>query len=165
MLQPLVRRTWAAKGLTPELVASAKHDRWSVITALTVSPERKHLGLYFQGFLHNICGDDCEIFVRALHQQLRRPLLVVWDGLNAHKTAANALANDAIVFERFPPYAPQLNPVEFVWAHTKHGQLANVCPMDWLDLGVHVASALHATRRNQRLMRSFFQSANLSLDW
>jgi transposase len=165
MLQPVVRRTWAARGLTPELVACARHDRWSVITALTVSPERKHIGLYFQGFRHNICGNDCELFVWALHQQLRRPLLVVWDGLSAHKTAANSLASpDAkIVFERFPPYSPQLNPVEFVWAHTKHGRLANVCPMDWLELGVHVATTLHETRRHQRLLRSFFTSAGLAL--
>jgi hypothetical protein len=129
MLQPLVRQTWAARGLTPELIPSAAHDRWSVITALTISPERQRLGLYFQGFRHNICGVDCELFVWALHQHLRRPLTVVWDGLSAHKTAANALKDKdgKIEFHRLPPYAPQLNPVEFVWAHAKYGRMANVC--------------------------------------
>jgi transposase len=153
--------------MTPEVVPSAAHDRWSVITALTVSPERQRLGLYFQGFRHNICGVDCELFVWALRQHLRRPLTIIWDGLSAHKTAANALrdTDSKISFHRFPAYAPQLNPVEFVWAHAKHGCLANVCPADWLDLGKRVEDTLLATRRHQALLRSFFSSANLTLDF
>lgn len=91
MLQPTVRRTWAPSGQTPLLVPSGKHDRWSIITALTVSPDRQCLGLYFRGFAENITGEHCELFVWAIHQQVRRPLLVVWDGLSAHTTAANAL--------------------------------------------------------------------------
>ncbi|MCZ7684238.1 MAG: transposase [Sandaracinaceae bacterium] len=107
MLQPTVRRTWAPSGQTPLLVPSAKHDRWSIITALTVSPDRQRLGLYFQGFAENITGEHCELFVWAIHQQVRRPLLVVWDGLSAHATAANALQDcgDRILFERFPAYS------------------------------------------------------------
>lgn len=166
MLQPVLRQTWAARGLTPEVVPSAEHDRWSVITALTVSPERQRLGLYFQGFRRNICGVDCELFVWAL-QHLRRPLTVIWDGLSAHKTAANSLrdAGAKVVFHRFPPYAPQLNPVEFVWAHAKHGRLANVCPLDSFHLGEAVKDTLLETRRHQTLLRSFFLSANLTLDF
>ena len=167
MMQPVVRRTWAAQGLTPELVPSASHARWSVITALTVSPERQRIGLYFQGFQRNICGDDCELFVWSLHRQLRRPLLVLWDGLSAHKTAANSLRDlsKEIVFERFPPYSPQLNPVEFVWAYAKHGRMANFCPLDFAQLGQAVATTLLETRRHQTILRSFFARADLPLDF
>jgi transposase len=167
MLQPTVRRTWAPSGQTPLLVPSAKHDRWSIITALTVSPDRQRLGLYFQGFAENITGEHCELFVWAIHQQVRRPLLVVWDGLSAHATAANALQDrgDRILFERLPAYSPQLNPVEFVWSHTKHGKMANFCPLDFAQLGDRVSDTLLETRREQRLLRSFFDHAALTLEF
>lgn len=32
------------------------------------------------------------------------------------------------------PYAPDLNPVEHVWKHTKYDELANYIPDDLLDL-------------------------------
>jgi len=165
MLQPVVRRTWSLIGVTPLLIPSYKHDRWSVIGALTVSPERRRLGLYFQHFDHNIRGEDCERFVGSLHQQLRRPLLVVWDGLSAHKTAANLLADkgDRIVFERFPAYAPELNPVEYLWSHTKYGRLANLCADDFHDLGSRSVQALYDTRCEKHLLLSFFRAAELTL--
>lgn len=167
MLQPTVRRTWAPSGQTPLLVPSSKHDRWSLITALTVSPDRQRLGLYFQGFAENITGEHCELFVWSIHQHIRRPLLVVWDGLSAHKTAANRLHDqpERIVFERFPAYAPQLNPVEYLWGHTKHGKMANFCPLDFAELGDRVARTLLDTRREQQLLRSFFDHADLTLDF
>lgn len=165
MLQPLVRRTWALVGMTPQLVSSARRERWSVIGAITLSPERQRLGLYFQAFDRNINGEDCELFVWSLHQQLRRRLLVVWDGLSAHKTAALRLQDvgDRVVFERFPAYAPALNPVEYLWSHTKYSKLANFCAVDSAELGERAANALLETRREQRLLRSFFHAAELTL--
>jgi hypothetical protein len=47
MLQPLVRRTWAPRGETPVHRTWDRHHRLSVISALTVSPNRRRLGLYF----------------------------------------------------------------------------------------------------------------------
>ena len=167
MMQPIIRRTWAPAGETPTLVPCAKHDRWSVIGAITVAPERHRMGLYFQGFDHNIRGEDCELFVWALHQQLRRPLLVVWDGLNAHKTAANRFAREPhrAIFERLPAYAPQLNPVEWLWSHTKYAQLANYCPDTFDELGQRAAEGLRATRRRPDILRGFFAGAGLTLDF
>ncbi len=168
MMQPTYRRTWAPAGETPIIVPSAKHDRWSVIGALTISPERRRLGLYFLGFDHNITGDDCESFIWSLHQHLRKPLLVVvWDGLSGHRTAARRFVDEPhrAVFQRLPPYAPQLNPVEWLWSHTKFGRMANFCPDSFEHLGDRVASTLLDTRSEHELLRSFFQGANLSLHY
>ena len=30
--------------------------------------------------------------------------------------------------EYLPPYAPELNPVEYIWAHCKHHELPKDCP-------------------------------------
>lgn len=165
MMQPTVRRTWAPQGQTPLLVPSARRDRWSVLTALTVSPERRRLNLYFEGVDHNVRTADIVRFIRDLQAALGRPLLVIWDGLPAHRAAQRQLAElgNGTVFEYFPPYAPQLNPVEYVWAHAKHVHMAGFCPTDQTELGHRLVDTLLATRSKAALLHSFFDHAGLNL--
>src|ERR1700748_2762084 len=47
--------------------------------------------------------------------------------------------------ELLPPYAPELNPVEYLWAHWKHHELANFCPKDFAELTVHARAKLRRT--------------------
>jgi transposase len=63
--------------------------------------------------------------------------------------------------EWLPPYAPDLNPVEHVWGHTKHGDLANFAPADIEVLQEAVLTSFVRKRGNQRLLRSFFRAAGL----
>lgn len=80
---------------------------------------------YFRLFPGAIRGPQVIEFLKALRTQLRRPLLVLWDGLPAHRSR---LVRDylesldgAIQIERLPAYAPELNPVEYIWAYLKQG--------------------------------------------
>ena len=43
----------------------------------------------------------------------------------------HALVFIDIVTEYLPPYAPELNPVEYIWAYWKQHELPNVCPKDY----------------------------------
>jgi transposase len=64
----------------------------------------------------------------AVHQQLGGPLVVVWDNLNTHTSAAMRrliAARPWLTVFYLPTYAPELNPVEGVWAHMKKS-LANL---------------------------------------
>jgi transposase len=64
----------------------------------------------------------------AAHQQLGGPIVLVWDNLNAHVSAAMRrliAARRWLVVYQLPPYAPELNPVEGVWSHLKRS-LANL---------------------------------------
>ena len=104
-------------------------------------------------------------FVKQLRRQLRRPLIVVWDRGQVHRSAAKRLATShakSIVFEWLPAYAPELNPVESRGSHTKYGQLANFVPDDAPQLKRSVRSALKQLHEHQ-LKRSFFKSARLNL--
>jgi transposase len=61
------------------------------------------------------------------HQQLGGPLVVIWDNLNTHISAAMTeliAARNWLTVYRLPPYAHGLNPVELVWSHLKRS-LAN----------------------------------------
>lgn len=57
MLQPTVQRTWAPRGQTPLHKSWDRRDRLSVLSALTLAPRRKRLGLYFDIHTHNITTD------------------------------------------------------------------------------------------------------------
>ena len=165
MLQPLVRRTWAPVGATPVHVASARHDRLSAIAALTVSPIRKRVNLYFDMQGDNIRGPDVATFVRKVRRAVGSDLHVVWDRLNAHRTAERLLGDlgDSIVFDYLPGYAPELNPVEQVWAHSKHGDLANHAPNDIMELLDSVFDSLVSKKDKQTLLANFFAHAELPL--
>jgi transposase len=166
MLQPVVRRTWAPRGQTPVLDCWDRHDRLSVISALTVSPQRRRLGLYFDIFDHNIVAEDFEQFVANLLRRIGRPITLVMDRWQVHKSGARKLQErfgHRVGVEWLPAYAPELNPVEHVWSHTKHSDLANYIPEDVLRLGKSVAKSLRDKQANQSLLRSFFHAAKLRI--
>ena len=166
MLQPLVRRTWAPKGCTPIQYSWDRHDRLSVISAVTVSPRRRRLGLYFALQHHNIRAPDVEVFVAALFKHLPQGLILVMDRWQVHRSAARRLLQRfprRLQIEWLPPYAPQLNPDEQVWTQTKYRDLANFLPQDIPDLEQAVQQSLERTKTQQSLLRSFFKHAKLRL--
>jgi transposase len=166
MLQPTVRRTWAPKGQTPILKSYDRHDRLSAISAVTVSPKRRRLGLYFDILDHNVKTDDFEMFVDRLLRRVRRSIILVIDRYSVHRSAAKRLLarhRKRLSIEWLPAYAPELNPDEQVWNHTKHADLANFVPDDVLHLGRSLNDSLKRTCGQQGLLRSFFKHANLPL--
>ncbi len=166
MLQPTVRRTWAPRGRTPILKCYDRRDRLSAISAVTVSPKRRRLGLYFDILDHNVKADDFEAFVEQLLRRLRRPIILVIDRYSVHRSAARKLQArypKRLSVEWLPAYAPELNPDEQVWNHTKYADLSNFIPDDVLHLGQSVAASLRKTRGQQHLLRSFFKHARLPL--
>ena len=124
-----------------------RRDRLSVIAGLTLSARRRRVGLYFAIHRHNVTTPEVEAFVRRVRRQVGRPLVVVMDRLPAHRSAARRLAGDErFEVEWLPAYAPDLNPVEPAWSHTKYGDLANYVPGDVVDLEVEAELSLEDTR-------------------
>lgn len=166
MLQPTVRRTWAPQGQTPIHRSWDRHDRLSAISAVTVSPTRRRLGLYFDILDHNVKTDDFETFVVHVLRRLGRPITVVMDRYTVHRSAAKRLQRRfgrRVQIEWLPAYAPELNPDEQVWNRAKYTDLANFIPEDVHELGHALADSLRRTQGQQTLLRSFFQHAKLSL--
>ena len=56
-----------------------------------------------------------------------------------------------------PPYAPELNPVEYIWGYWKHHELPDFCPDDLSELGFFGRRAL---RRMQRVLHGSAPSGN-----
>lgn len=166
MLQPLVRATWAPRGKTPVLKSWDRHDRLTGLSALTLSPQRRRLGLYFSVQRHNAKTEDIIAFLLWVRRHLRRRLVVVLDRLAAHRAAARRLKEshgEVFHFEWLPAYAPELNPVEYVWNQSKYGHMANLVPRDVEDLQEHASNSLETIRHERARLRSCFEHADLPL--
>lgn len=167
-MAPVVRRTWAPRGHTPLLTQRTRsHRKVSAIAALTLAPRRRRVGLYFTLYPDaNITTVEVLRFLRHLRRQLQRPLVVVWDRLGAHHSAAvrRHLARvHHLHLEFLPPYAPDLNPVELLWSHVKTNALANYAPAEVADLHRTTRRALHQLRRRYPLLRALLAGPPLSL--
>jgi len=144
LLIPAVRRTWAPRGQTPICRHRLKRDKVSTISAVTVSPRRQRLGLYFR-CLANANFDHVAVadFLRHLLRHLRGHVVVIWDNGPCHRGAAmRTLLGRCrrLHVEPLPPYAPELNPDEGIWNQTRTA-LANGRPDEPREL----AEALHET--------------------
>jgi transposase len=166
MLQPTVRRTWGIRGQTPIHYSWDRRDRLSVISAISLSPQRRRLGLYFKLFDHNITADEAEPFVAAVLGHFPRGIILVWDRWMVHRSAARRLQERFAIrihIEWLPAYAPELNPVEQVWNRSKYTDLANFIPQDVVHLATVLRRSLRHTRSQECLLRSFFKHTKLPI--
>ena len=166
MLRPCRKRTWAPRGRTPIQHAWDRHDRLSAIGALTLAPRRGHIGMYWGLQPGNVHGPDVASFLKQLHQHLRRDLILVWDRYQVHHAANRQLCDVKVGWLRvewLPPYAPDLNPVEAIWNHTKCVDLADFIPDDLETLQTAVKNSFQGECGNAPLKRSFFDFAGLKI--
>lgn len=167
---PLLRRTLARCGHTPVVRHKASHrDKVSVAAALTLSPSRGHVSLYYQTYPDAYV--DVEVysaFVHALLRQIRNPLVLVHDRGNMHHGAPMRSLGGRfpgrLDLNLLPPYAPELNPVEYLWTHAKCEELANFVPPDVPQLERAVVGCMEDARRDQHRLRSFFAESPLPWD-
>jgi transposase len=154
------------RGSRPRQYAWQRHDRLSVIGSLSVSPVRRRLGIYFSVLDHNVRTADVIRYLRELHRQYGRPLLVVMDRLKAHQSAVRQLRKHGaswLQVEWLPAYAPDLNPVEALWSQAKYTDLANFVPDDVDHLCDAVIDAVGDLHFRPHRLHGFFQCAKLRL--
>lgn len=166
MLQPVRRRTWAPRGQTPALRAWDRRDRLSTVAAITVSPRRRRLSLYFRWQRTNVEANDLVAFVRQLHRHRGTPITLVWDRSGPHRKAERLLLANRprwLRIEWLPPYAPELNPVEQIWNRAKSIDMVNAPADDLGQLTNDVRNSLARQRRSQDLLLAYFKHARLRI--
>ena len=155
-------RTWAPRGQTPVLQYHFNWKKLSAVAGLTF------WRFYFQLYPGTIRGPEMIDFLRRLRRALPRRILLIWDGLAVHRCrlVRDYLASlrGAIHVAYLPPYAPELNPVEYIWGHWKQHELPNLCPADLAQLSSVGRRALARMRRRPRLITAFWKQASLFPD-
>ena len=77
-------KTWAPRGQTPVLQFHFNWKTLSVMAGIT------WWNFYFKLFPGAIKGPQIIEFLQHLMRHLRKPLLVIWDGLPGHRSALSA---------------------------------------------------------------------------
>ena len=119
LISPL-KRTWAPRGQTPRIRTSLNHhDRLNLMGVLVLSPKGQRLRLRVRSTTDNQNGETVVAFLRGLLADIAGPLVLVWDSAPIHTRhkVRDFIAAQARLHAFFlPKYAPELNPVEFLWA-------------------------------------------------
>jgi transposase len=105
--------------------------RLSLAGALVYEPDGSDAHLFFE-LRPGAYNDETLIeFLSELNDIEQRRVLVIWDGLPSHRSRRMsdwiATQRHWLSAERLPGYAPELNPIENVWANLKSQELANLC--------------------------------------
>lgn len=154
-------KTWAPKGETPVLQYSFNWQQLSLMAGVSF------WRLYFRFFHGAIKGPQIVEFLKALKDTIGGKLLIIWDGLPAHRSR---LVRDyvesldgQIQLERLPAYAPEINPAEYVFGYAKQRELANLCVDTIEEVRAYATRRLKSMQRRPKLIRAFWQQAELAL--
>ena len=164
LLAPPLVRTWAPRGRTPVLRTAGHWTKISALSALAVSPRRRRVHLYAR--FHpdkNVRFPEVIEFLRQLLRQIRGPIDLLWDSGRPHRAVAVCAflaRHPRLHTERFPGYAPELNPDEFVWTHLKRA-VANSVPDDLKHLKRLLHPPLQRLRQSQKLLWSCIRASDL----
>jgi len=110
--RPTRARTWPCAGKPRsardlQLEKPFDHRRLGALAVLFPDSRRQHQSLQVVEFLNH------------LQRHRRGKILVIWDGAPIHRSVLvkNYVASTKgrIVVARLPAYAPELNPVEYMW--------------------------------------------------
>ena len=106
-------------------------------------------------------------FVEDLRRHFRgRKVILIWDGLPAHRSRemTEYLQRQTawLTVERLPGYAPELNPVEYLWGNVKGQELANLCAHHLGHAAAALSNGMTRVRGSQQLCFSFLRNAGLS---
>jgi transposase len=172
LMAPLLRRTWSQKGHTPAIAQKGKGQRGkvSIAAALWLSLKPRKLGLFFKTMANNyFTGFESACFIEAFALKHPRPLIVVWDRGNMHRgDEINSLRKQlsgSLHFEKLPPYAPMLNPVEYIWSWIKYDRLCNFAALDVEQLHQRTIEELDNIKDNQALLNAFMHASDVPIPY
>ena len=153
-------RTWAPVGQTPIIQFHFNWKHLSVIAGLT------RVNGVFRFHAGSIKKEQIVEFLKALNAHFQQPLLIVWDGLRAHRSRLvrdyldGTQGHLQVAF--LPPYAPDLNPVEYLWAWLKRHALANYCPNNVSELAITARNKLKSAQRRSSVIAACWTQAELA---
>jgi transposase len=139
--------------------------RLSASGALAVSPDLRRVRTFLSLQPGSVNGSTVIAFLRSVRRLLREPVLLVWDRLPAHVSGlVKAYLRRQchwLEVEWLPPYAPELNPVEYIWSYLDKADLANFTPDNLAQLEAQVRRGARRIRRKDELAFAFLKHSGL----
>lgn len=155
-LIPVLGRTWAKKGKTPKVRVTGNRGGLCVTSA--ISPAGKLIFRIEKGRVNS--EKHIEFLRKILKQHLNRKIIVIEDRAPAHRAKKIdefiEQNKKRLAIYKLPPYCPELNPTEHVWAYLKAYELKTHQAKDTMELKHLVKRKMYSIQRRKELIHSFF---------
>ena len=158
---PPLGRTYGLKGHTPVVASSGQRQSINVISAVNAA------GAFWAAtYTGKLDAEAFAVFLRNFMKGRRTKVFLVVDGHPAHKAnlvkAYIAELQGRLELHFLPPYAPDLNPDEFVWNYMKNTGVSKKPLKKNESLRGRVEADLRSISQNKKLVASFFMAASVA---
>lgn len=163
--KPMVRKTWALKGHTPILRVPGGWVTRSVISMIVCSPKGERPRLLFRVMKMAINQDRFIEFLKIIKRHTRGKLIIITDNLAVHKSkktkAYCKTQKSWLSVEYLPPYAPELNPVEYIWSSSKRKHFSNASIVGGKALDARIRKNGRKAQTQKNLLKGFLKASSL----
>lgn len=158
---PPLGKTYGLKGHTPVVRTSGQRQSINVISA--INARGAFWAMTYDGKLN---AESFVLFLKNFMKGRQSRVFLVVDGHPAHraKCAQKFIAGlkGRLELHFLPPYAPDLNPDEFVWHYMKKNGVAKKPLKKNESLRRRVEADLRAIHADSQMVRSFFDAASVA---
>jgi len=152
---PPLGRTYGLKGETPVVQTSGQRQSLNVISAVNARGE--FWAVTYPGKLN---AESFVAFLRNFLKGRTGKVFLVVDGHPAHKAGVVQSyvqsLEGRLELHFLPPYAPDLNPDEFVWSYMKANGVSKKPLKQNESLQQRIEEDLNKVKSDRKLVRSFF---------
>jgi transposase len=158
--EPNLRRTYGLKGQTPVVQTSGKRQKVNVISAVNARG-----AFWCETYTCTLNQSTFIGFLKAFKTDRREKVFLVLDSHPAHiaKSVKEYVRSTKGKLELhfLPPYAPDLNPDEFVWNYLKGNGVAKKPLHKGESLKDRVQTDLAELKKDRKLIRSLFMAESV----
>src|SRR5712671_3167828 len=134
--------TWARRGQQPEVPTSGKRKGYKIFGAIEYFSGR----LFYQGIEGRFNSESYQEFLQTILAQTTQHLFLIHDGARYHTSASTpaflAAHSERITEHPLPSYAPDYNPIAYLWLTTKKRATHNKYFKEFAAVVVSVDKAL-----------------------
>ena len=158
--EPTLGRTYGLKGRTPVVQTTGQRQKVNAISAVSAKGE-----FWSQVYTGSLNATRFVGFLKTFRRGRRGKVFLVVDGHPSHraKRVQKYVQSTRGLLELhfLPPYAPDLNPDEFVWQHAKTNGASKKPLRKNESLKRRVVQDLAAIKAEPKLVRSFFGASSV----
>ena len=164
--KPYVARSWGLRGHTPIIRSRGGWRRVTAAGMITFNARTKRKitlawlmkrGMRKEKLLSILC--------ELKHRYGRKHFVLLWDGLPAHKAKIIQKFimenNSWLTVYRFPAYAPELNPQEYLWSAVKRKDMGNYCPPNSAALHSKVYRSMKKRKKSSSFLEGCLKASGL----
>lgn len=157
-----VVKTYSPRGQTPLLRLQDTKGYQYVCLASSVSPSG---AMFYQIRENSFKGAGIVEYLKSLLATTERKILLIWDNATWHKSQEvkdflKTELGQRLWLVNLPPYSPEYNPDELVWANLKRIQIPNRSAKNVKELKRIADQGLSTIQNSRELVKSFFNEEN-----